>query len=44
MVNSPSEAGLADTPAADMGILGRILKDRHLKISSMNAVKFDSLL
>lgn len=43
VANTVSGAGLADTPASDMGITKTFLKEAHLKISCMHAVRFNSL-
>lgn len=44
VANSLSGAGLVDTPASNMGILKRVLKETHLKISCMHAVRLNLLL
>lgn len=42
--NSVSGAGLADTPVSDMGVHKTFLKEAHLRISCMHAVRFNSLV
>lgn len=44
LANSLSGAGLADATASDRGTFRRFLKETHLKLSCMHAVKFNLLL